>query len=64
MLLNCFVVGGLLYLVRLSIYFPYMSIIFQIDVLLMYILSFFAASVHPRLKKRYHSRVERVRKYL
>ena len=49
---------------RLSVYSPCMRIPFQMDVVLIYIYIVFVAFVHPRLKKRYHNRVERVKDYL
>lgn len=63
MLLGCFVARELLCLVRLCICFPCMHSFPTsrgIDVGT----SVFAASTRPRLKKRYHNYVERVREYL
>ena len=52
MLPNCFIVGVLLCLVRPDIY------------IYIHIYIVFVAFVHPRLKKRYHNRVKRVKDYL
>lgn len=65
--LSYFIVGELLCLVRLLVYFSCTQLILQVVMMLILIFSiffFFATSIRPCLKRRYHARFEKVKEYL